>query len=323
MRFKYRVGTLALSSCLLVGCTSDSPPRLYEAQEPMWANTPLIPVTPPPPELAWHPPQTPLQRLGLDGFVAMHLPPRKLKNPRRLPGVLPPDAGAGPVRRVTITPRELLTVPTTPGQPTYLLLPEGERLAAPLAFDEEQWVSALVEMGQSEQRREAVVVRPLILGAVLRTGLLFKSGLFFFLELVSAAKPGWLAVECSLPAALMDAPTPPTSTMAGLPPQIALEHYDEAYAITTKAKHVPWLPTRVFRDDKNTFVLFPTAIAATRAPVVYGLASKKKRILVEQQPYMHPDPSRGQLWLIKGVWDRLELLDSTGAIVQALHASQK
>lgn len=322
MKRQYSVPVLALLM-VCVGCALEGPqiPIMEPVTHP-WSNTPFIPVTPPPPELAWAPPQTPLQRLGLDGFVALAPPTPRPKVPRRVTSALPADAGAGPVRRVTIAPRELLTVPTTPGQPTYLLLPEGERLAAPLALDEEQWVSALVEMGQAEQRRETVVVRPLTLGAVLKTGLLFKSGLFFFLELVSGPKGGWLAVECSLPQGLMDAPPPSAMAPAPLlPPQIALDHYDDAYTITTKAKHVPWLPTRAFRDGRNTFLLFPEALAATRAPVVYALASKKKRILVEQQPYTHPDPTRGQLWLVKGDWRTLELLDSTGVIVKVAHTS--
>lgn len=322
MKRKYRVPILVLSMAY-AGCALEGPqiPTVEPVTHP-WGNTPFVPVTPPPPELAWAPPQTPLQRLGLDGFAALARPTPRPKIRPRVTSGLPADAGTGPVRRVTITPRELLTVHTTPGQPTYLLLPEGERLAAPLALDEEQWVSALVEMGQAEQRRETVVVRPLTLGVVLKTGLLFRSGLFFFLELVSAAKGGWLAVECSLPQVLMDAP--PASAMAPaplLPPQIALDHYDDAYTITTKAKQVPWLPTRAFRDGRNTFLLFPPAIAATRAPVVYALASKKKRILVEQQPYTHPDPARGQLWLIKGDWRTLELLDSAGVIVKVAHTS--
>jgi type IV secretory pathway VirB9-like protein len=283
-------------------------------------NTPLIPVTPPPPELAWQPPVDPVKRLGLDGFVSAPRPSTSLTAPpkKRQRPLLPLDAGTGPVRRLTVTPRQIVRVPVHATQPTYLLLPEGERLAAPLALNEQEWLYSLVEMGQGDSRRETVVVQPLQPGLVLKTGVLFRSGLFFFLSLEPVAAGAWMAVECVL--ASPGGPVSPAPALAGgQAPQINLAYYDDQYTLSVLGKRPtppPWMPSRVFSDDRNTFVAFPSRLGFTHAPVAYGIQQDHARVLVEQQPYLHPDPQRGQLLMLKGLWPAIDLQDRAGQRVR-------
>jgi hypothetical protein len=229
------------------------------------------------------------------------------------------------VRRVTVTGRQVVRVPIHPSHPTYLFLPEGERLAAPLALNDQEWLSSLVEMGQGEARRETVVVQPLQPGLSLQTGVLFKSGLFFFLALEPVTTGAWLAVECVLP--VPSAPlAAPHALDEGQPPQMNLAYYDDVYTLTVMGKRhtpPPWMPARVFSDDRNTFVVFPTRLAFTHAPVAYGMQQDHTRVLVEQQPYLHPDPQRGQLLMLKGLWPAIELQDRAGLTVRIVrHGAQ-
>jgi hypothetical protein len=209
-----------------------------------------------------------------------------------------------------------VTIPTTPGQPTFIFLPEGERLAIPLPVDATQWESKLVELGQGPQRREAVMLSPLAAGLVVQTGLLFRSGLTLFLRLESRAIGGWLAAECHIVRAPDATPLQPELPT---PPAIHLGFLYEGYtlALTGKQKtQPPWMPTRVFSDDTNTFIIFPRQLAFTRSPVAYGMQTDRTRVLVEQQPYIHPDETRGELLMIKGLWPVIELQDGTGSVLQ-------
>jgi type IV secretion system protein VirB9 len=192
-------------------------------------------------------------------------------------------------------------------QATYVLLPPGERLAAQPALDPEQWVIKAVEVGNGESRAEALILRPLQDNAQGTTGMLFQSGLLFFVQLLSRPIGGWLSVSF-LTDTPRDAPQPSRASQA---PVIALGRIFEGYTRTLGQKTTPaWMPSRILDDGTRTFILFPEALTFTRAPQVFGVQPNRQRALVQSHMYVHPDPEKGAVLVVQGLWPQLELQDA-------------
>ena len=220
--------------------------------------------------------------------------------------------------RYAYTPGSIYEVQTTPQSPTYLLLPPGERLAAPPAVNPEAWAVGLVQMGQETARQEAVVIRPLQTGQETITGLLFQSGLMIFCKLRALPSTSMVQVTWTVPPRprplLATTPETPGSLH---PPKIDVGRLYTAYRIAPQGKRAPaWLPVSTFDDGTRTYIKFREALTYTRAPGVFGKTPQGTTELVQSHMYVVPDqPERGAWLLVQGLWPALELKDSAGMVV--------
>src|SRR5262249_35836758 len=155
---------------------------------------PLVPVTPPPAELAPPPPPAWMPSISeWDGWQRAEqvrsTPPRKPHGRQPAPadsraGAIVKPPGGSVMVRYPYKPGVIYEVHRSPTSPVYMILPAGERLAAPPAVNPDAWVVGLAQMGKEATRQEAVVVRPVQAtqpDAI--TGLLFQSGLMLFCKL--------------------------------------------------------------------------------------------------------------------------------------------
>lgn len=264
------------------------------------------PPRPVPPEMptdeAWHAvpaaPQPPPSR------------PQPVVRPRRERATRP-----GVLRHYVYTPGTLYAIPTSPASPTYLVLPPGERLAAPPAVNPEAWAVGMVQMGTDAARRETVVLRPLHPGPRPITALLFQSGLMIFCQLVARAQPGLVAVTWDLPPATPRAADPaetPAPPVALRPPLVDRGRLHTHYRVEPQQRLTPpWLPVAVFDDGSRTYIQFREALTYTRAPGVVGVTPAGTTALVQSQLYTVPgQPERGAWLIVQGLWPALELHDS-------------
>src|SRR5262249_39936223 len=109
---------------------------------------------------------------------------------------------------VDLSSAKIYEIPTSPLETTYLLLPEGERLAAKLLLNIQEWEIAYGKSGAEGSRREVVAVRPVQAPLMTRGLLVLQSGLPIHLQLRAQERPGALSVRFDLPE-LAPRPTAP------------------------------------------------------------------------------------------------------------------
>jgi len=127
--------TLALSAWLVTlssGCAlHQSYDPALPAERTSWGSRPLASV--PPPDMSPVPSGAEWQ-----AFQAAPLPKLPAGKRRNESGTHRETVTyTGAMRHYTYTPGTVYAVPTSPSSPTYLVLPPGERLAAPPTLDPE------------------------------------------------------------------------------------------------------------------------------------------------------------------------------------------
>jgi type IV secretion system protein VirB9 len=344
----FTIRTLALSVSLFSATTACTLHQEYlpalPAQRAFWDNSPLVAVTPPPPELR------PLVQASIPpGFVPsqsewdLWRPQAKTQRAcagkgkaRRCTQVAAgtveeanSQATVRPTRRTTeggqsaqvrYSYREgkIYEIQTAPHSPTYLLLPPGERLAAPPAVNPDAWATGLVQMGRDQARQEAVVLRPVQAPQESTTALLFQSGLMLFCRLIATEKIAMVSVAWDLPAPPASTMQAPEMPIAQRPPKIDLGRLFTAYRIEPPGKITPpWMPVSIFDDGTRTYIKFAEALTYTRAPGVFGVTPQGGTALVQSHMYVLPNqPERGAWLLVQGLWPALDLKDNTGLAVR-------
>lgn len=333
MRYIVR-STLPICSLLLLlgGCASRT---LYEpampAERVIWDNTPLVPITPPPPELV-APQQAPVDTSVVpptkdwESLQEIQAPKHATRSGRKRIAAARPapstiDLQARPIGTAMLSypwrMGHIYTVMTAPQSPTYLLLPPGERLAASPAVNGDLWVIGMVQMGKGDLRQEAVIVRPVQAGQETTTALMLQSGVMIFIRLVSTEKTATVSVAWSLP---QPEAAPEPTPVAHRAPKIDVGRLWTGYSIQPTGKLIPpWMPVAVFDDGTRTYVQFREALTYTRAPGIVGLAPQGDTALVQSRMYTVPDqPERGAWLVIQGLWPALELKDSAQLMVRIL-----
>ena len=80
---------------------------------------------------------------------------------------------------------KMYEVHTSPSEASYLLLPEGERLAAKMLLNPVQWEVTYGKNGAEGSRREVVAIRPTLAPLVARGLLVLQSGVTIHLRLLA------------------------------------------------------------------------------------------------------------------------------------------
>jgi hypothetical protein len=289
-------------------------------------NTPLVPVTPPPDELAWGPPaaQARITAVHLEGFVQLAAPVRRKPGARTKPAPLAPDFAeetSGTLRKFLWQDGRVYTVQTSPSEVTHLVLPDGESLAMPPAVDLERWPMASGLQKTDEHRYEIYGVRPVAPNQRTRIGLFLKRGGRAYVELVSREAPGVLEASWMMPRLSLTTPPPSASRL----PVIDATRLRTSYRVEVLSKHTPPWATglTVVDDGRNVFIKFAESLRYTAAPVPQGIEPDGSKALVEPLLYTHPtNPDAGTVLLVKRLWPALELLDSSkGKVRLTLQAS--
>jgi type IV secretory pathway VirB9-like protein len=227
---------------------------------------------------------------------------------------------------------QIYEVQTAVSTPTWLVLPEGERLAAPLALpgviaagaqasagdeggEQGRWVVGYPKTQQGEDSQEVVVIRPLVAPQTQLTGMLFKSGRLLFLKLIAQEDGAMLSVT-------WDAPKPVQPTLVALeqrPPVLHYERLFRQYTVEVKgAVPPPWMPASVLDDGTKTLIRFLENPRFTRAPIVTALDQAAKPRLVQSRLFV-PAPQAGAvgaILVVAGIHPALELKDSSGLAVR-------
>jgi type IV secretion system protein VirB9 len=213
---------------------------------------------------------------------------------------------------------------TAPHSPTFLKLPPGERLSAPIALNTNEntpnaWALGMAEQRKGEpDRQEIIALRPLQAPQETTTALIFHSGLFIFLKLIASEKTAMVSVSWDLPAppaSMLQAPEVPITQR---PPKIDLGRLFTGYSIEPQGKvRPPWVPVSVFDDGTRTFIRFAEPLTFTRAPGVFGVTPTGGTALVQSHMYVRPDrPEQGAWLLVQGLWPALDLKDNAGLQVR-------
>ena len=138
---------------------------------------------------------------------------------------------------------KLYEVYGAPDRPTYLQLPPGERLAAPLAINTDGATPNAWAVGWAEQRKdlpdrqEVIALRPLGSGYETTSALLFQSGLSIFLKLV-ATQTAMVSVSWDTPSPALAAKAPEVP-LVPRPPKIDVERLHTGYQVRPRAVSRP------------------------------------------------------------------------------------
>jgi hypothetical protein len=352
--------TLAFSSIALsltLACAHETYPPALPTPRIQWDNTELIPNTPPPPELrpiVQEPPRPPGIPTEQEWNLWKPQPQRictgKGKRQRcRLESaetvsttqatVRATGAQAGNGQSVLVhfqyQEGKVYEILTSQAYPTYLFLPPGERLAAPIALNTDEktphaWAYGLAEQRHGQpDRQEVVAIRPLSdpTDGQFRpfetiTGLLFRSGVTIFCKLVARETPGRVGVTWDMPAPV--SPVPAEIPVTQRPPKVDLSRIFTGYHIEPQGKtRPPWVPVSAFDDGTRTFVKFSEPLTYTRGPGVFGITPAGTTALVQSRMYTVPQrPELGAWMIVQGLWSGLQFRDSTGLIVNIMRESQ-
>jgi Conjugal transfer protein len=342
------LSTLALSTTLGCGLHETYPPAYPAPTRIPWDNHEAFVVNnPPPPELAWRDPPKRLNPAGalVPGTEEWHFwqlqapvktvctgkgKRRRCRQVRQDPveqanadALVRPTAlyarqGTNGLWRYPLdtTTDRVYEVQTSPSEATYLLLPEGERLAAKLLLNPAQWEVSYGKNGAEGSRREVVALRPTAAPLRARTLLVLQSGVPIHLSLVAREQAGMLSVSWEVPARPV---SPPTPTPDQLPPRFEREQAYAGYAVTVEGKKPatpPWLPEAVMDDGKNTLVKFPGTLDGVRVPVVQGIQQNGAPALVQSRLYVRPE--HGAWLYVQGLWPALRLTDAAGIKVKVV-----
>lgn len=241
-------------------------------------------------------------------------------------------------------PGRIYEVYTSPNNPTAIILPKGDRLAAAPAINPEAFDVGVIEIGEGEQRQEAVIVRPLAAGQEATTHIFTQAGRAFFLRLKSFEKTSMVAVTWDVPQ-LPHLLTPPSqilesnragratvvgkgslfplrpreSSSAGESQGIALDisRLHTAYTIEAIKGKPPWLPMAIYDDGSRTIIRFREPLNFTQAPAPFATNADGTPSLVQFTPYSVPDdPEKGAYYIINGLYPRIDLKGGDGQIVR-------
>jgi type IV secretion system protein TrbG len=232
--------------------------------------------------------------------------------------------GLSSIQRYPYLPGKLYDIYSSPNHPTTILLPPGERLAAPPTLNPEAWDVGVAEMGEGAMRQEALIVRPLAAGQEATTPLLTQSGRAFFCRLRSFEQTSMVAVtwdiqRVSVPGLdpvpeRLSTPTPPAPVSQE--PRVDLSRLHTAYSIEKTKGNPPWVPLAVYDDGSRTFIRFKEALSYTTAPAVFGRYGDGTPGLVDFAPYSVPGhPEKGAFYIVNGLWSALEMQGEGGHIV--------
>jgi type IV secretory pathway VirB9-like protein len=343
--------TALLGLTLATACAHEDPyPPAVPLRRPIpWENgVAFIVNTPPPPELAWKdPPRTksplaaslptaeewPLwQRRGsaqevchgkgsrrrCRAVTAASLSAVEQANASAIvrPTPLNTTMGTSAQTRYPLDLRveKMYEVHTSPSEASYLLLPDGERLAAKMLLNPVQWEVTYGKNGAEGSRREVVAIRPTLAPLVARGLLVLQSGITIHLRLLAQERPGMLSVTWDVPRTVTTDPAVPLDQQ---PPKFdnaqAYDGYTVALEGKKKAAPPAWFPDAAFDDGKNTLIKFPGTLEGIRMPVVQGIQQTGKPALVQSRWYVRPE--HGAWLYVQGLWPALRLQDGAGVQV--------
>lgn len=223
--------------------------------------------------------------------------------------------GLSVTQRYPYRPGGLYEVYTSPDNPTTIILPPGERLAAAPALNPDAWDVGVAEMGTDGQRQEVVVVRAVAAGQEATTQLLSQSGHTFFLWLRSFQKTSMVAVTWDMPLRLI--PPLDAQTTRGVQPfkapVVDVTRIHTGYQVESVKGKPPWLPELIYDDGRKTLIKFKESLAFTNAPVVFVVHTDGSPGVVDVTPYEVPEhPEKGAFYIIQGLWPRLTLKGTDG-----------
>jgi type IV secretory pathway VirB9-like protein len=338
--------TAALGLALTTSCAlHDGPyPPAVPATMPRFANTPLVPVTPPPPELAYQPPpRTPARLVPTDEEWSLwQAVPRRREHclgtgrqrrctPLASPAVAQAQAAAlvRPARRATgnglsamitydYTPGAIYLVEVAPHAGTHLLLPPGERLRLNPVLNKDMFVVGSDDSPEDETTNDIIALRAKQAPQrAVNVPLIFRSGLIITVRLVTVEGDPMTTVQWDLPMRPLVAPQRPLSEQ---PPKFHAAQPYMGYTLTVEGKDKltpPWMPVAVLDDGSNTLIKFASALDWTRSPVVVGLAQNGTPNLTQIRLWSRPDtPEQGAWLFVQGLWPALRLKDSAGLTVK-------
>jgi len=338
----------------LAGCAHQEYPPAYPASYliPWLENYPLVPVTPPPPDLAWKDevrqvlrearfvPTKEEWKLWQERTGAKQVCRRKGKQ-RKCETVLPSNAvdvaNKQAVVRATLAHTNMgnsikvryqleegtdkaYEILTSPGETTTLFFPPGERQVSDFVLPGKDWEVANGKQGLSAQGEhtplsEFMVVHPQWTGMTTRATLVFRSGLTIPVSFTSREQPGMLSVVWELPP---KAPEPPPIPIDKQPPLFDKSRAYQGYTLTlaSKSKYQPaWWPEAVLDDGHNTLIKFKGSLDGIRMPVVQGINQAGKPELVQSRLFVREE--YGAFLYVAGLWPALMLKDAAGLAVQA------
>ena len=228
--------------------------------------------------------------------------------------------GTSSIQRYPYIPGKVYEIYSSPSHPTTILLPPGERLAAPPVINGEEWEVGAAEMGTETVRQEAVVLRPLKPGLETTMPLLTQAGHAFFCRLRSFDTTSMVAVTWELPALRALTPeTPPSGgqTAPRTAPTVDVSRLHTAYAIEKVSGNPPWVPLAVYDDGSKTVIRFQESLGYTNAPAVFVRHADGSPGVVDFTPYTVPDaPDKGAYYVVQGLWPQLELKGTDGQVVR-------
>jgi len=333
----HRLLTLLATLVLVTACAgATQPPAIPEA--PTVFAPPV--ETPPPPQVQPDPlvaaPVTaePLLVPTSEEWQALRAAPKpkgKLERPEKLIEEANTNSRLGPSRRgywdatssmqrYPYIPGKVYEIYSAPSHPTTILLPPGERLAAPPIINGEEWEVGAAEMGTETTRQEAVVLRPLKAGLETTMPLLTQAGRAFFCRLRSFETTSMVAVTWELPTIRTLTPETP---LTGRPattrtaPAVDVSRLHTAYAIDKVSGNPPWVPMAVYDDGSKTVIRFKESLHYTNAPAVMVRHADGRPGVVDFTPYTVPDaPDKGAYYVVQGLWPQLELKGTDGQVVR-------
>lgn len=313
-------------------------------------NTPLIPTTPPPPELAyqerprrgtppawdeWRPApglQKVCQRRGKGKRRdCQYVVPTAVDQANAQAVVKPASIHTAYGQSILVRyplesgPPQVFEVVTSPREFTHLVLPPGEQLAAPLRLDPVGWEILYGKTAQEGARQEMINVRPTLEPQKGRDMLLFKSGAKLYLKFQAQDRPGMLSVTWDV--APPKAPEPVPIEQRAPKFNAAMAYTD--YKITLdKGKYPPpWMPKAVSDDGKNTLIHLPSTLEGQKMPAVMGVGQNGALEIVASRLYVRPGhPEEGAVFYVQGLRPAIRLKDSAGLtvlIVRSVPASVK
>lgn len=317
---------------------------------PSWDNSPLVPVTPPPPELI---PQVPPK--ASSPFAGILPPPEEWeswkpahaktvcskprKGQRRVcrdqhPSI-PEQALEGALIRATLRQtagsnsamvrytldsnthlKKIYEVICAVKSPCQLWLPPEEQLTSPLLLDTSDtdaktWdVGEVGVAGPRGARQQVLGLRPRSVMDPTFVTLVFQSGLAYMIKLVSVEDGGMLAVSWTAPPRLTPVPLP----LEDRPPKLRLDQLFSQYHVKVKDQLVPpWMPRSVLDDGRLTLIQLPS-LEGLRGPAVFGLNQQAEVRLTQFRLFAPPNPSpEAGVWLVlQGIWPAIKVLDADG-----------
>lgn len=332
----------------LSACSAALPPAVPEEQTVFEA--PAVVETPPPP--APVPPPVEVPAVSLQPVVtptpqelqAVGTRPPRTSRPSRTehPETVVTAANTGSrmaptkqgyaegqsgVQRYPYLPGKVYDIYSSPNHPTTIILPPGERLAAPPTLNPEQWQVGVAEMEGEGLRQEALIIRPLAAGQEATTPLLTQSGRAFFCHLRSFERTSMVAVTWDIPrltmpgidgmAARTDAVKRAAEAPSRQDPQVDLTRLHTAYAIEKASGNPPWVPLAVYDDGNKTFIRFKEPLTYTAAPAVFVRHADGAAGVVQFSPYTVPNaPEKGAYYIVQGLWPQLELKGGDDQVVR-------